>query len=68
MIPIHNEDAPACGALTKPDPAHYDGIHEAETVEAVINGLNDPRLEPKGAIRYHGEDGSRVVLYFWAKR
>lgn len=68
MIPIHDEGAAECEALSQPDPERYDGIREATTVEEVVACLNDPRLEAKGAIRYHGEDGSRVFLYFWARR
>lgn len=69
MIPIYDNDAPEAEALTKPDPAHYDGIREATTVEDVIKCLNDPRLEAKGATRHHGEDGSsQVFLCFWVKR
>ncbi len=69
MIPIHEEGAAECEVLSHPDPERYDGIREATTVEEVVACLNDPRLEAKGAIRYHGEDGSsRVFLYFWARR
>ena len=57
-----------CERLTHATPDEYDGLKEANTIEEVIGFLNDPRAEPRGGIRYYGEDGERVALVFWFKR
>ena len=57
-----------CNRLVCPTPDDYDGLREADTIEDVVDLLNNPQAEPQGAIKYHGEDGERVALVFWFRR
>ena len=69
MIETYDSDLQPddCRRLEKPT-TDYDGLQEVDTIEEVIGLLNNPQAEPRGAIRYHGEDGERIALVFWFRR
>lgn len=70
-LPVYDEGDTRCEAVdrVRDATATYTGVvREASTVGEAHSFLSRGDLDPKGAIRYQGDDGPFIHVYFWLRR